>query len=306
MGWFGLFSLAVMGIGSIVDAAKISDYDEKARARAAIWAKTGENRLGIYRDYKGAERDLVTGERVNIKYIHNEPVVYGENGQFLRNIAVNEARKRVEEEKKKIAEGKSHRTHIPLLGKYGEYIFEGVYCRKQIDIETGKIYYVRRVEVKNKHFRNTTRSIEDDKVTMHFLYNPNTKQLVRPTDKTVLECCLDSLKYEWGRDKNGNEFTPNGFVDFVKKEVIPKVVEDDKHEEWIINRESHDNYSAPSRDDFLNILEEYKQEQREIAELWEKRAELIEYKKQNGIHTYWRNLLPEDYELKYKHEKIVY
>lgn len=304
MGWFGLFSLAAMGIGSIVEDAKISDYNGKAKARAKMWALTGENRLGVYVDYKGGERDLVTDERVTIKYIHDEPVVYGSKGQFLRNVAVNEAMVRVEEEKKKIAEGKSHRTHIPLLGEDGVYV--SWIGRKQVDIETGKIYYVKSVRVKKRYLFETSRYDREEKTTMHFLFNPETNRLVRPTDESVLEFCLNSLKYVWACDINGNEFTPKEFVEYVKEEVIPKVMEDDKKEEWIINEPDHCYFANPSRDDFLNELEEYKQEQREIAELWEKRSELIEYKKQNGIHTYWRDLLPEDYELKYKHEKIVY
>lgn len=58
MGFFGLFSLVAMGIASIVEDAKISDYNGKAKARAKAQALTGENRLGVYVDYKGGRKRL--------------------------------------------------------------------------------------------------------------------------------------------------------------------------------------------------------------------------------------------------------
>lgn len=130
---------------------------------------------------RGGERDLVTDERVTIKYVDHEPIVYGSKGQFLRNIAVNEAMVRVEEEKKKIAEGKSHRTHIPLLGKYGVRAAR-IGC-KYVDIETGKIYYIKRVMVKEKYLFKTDRYNRESKVAMYFLFDPETNRLVRPTDR---------------------------------------------------------------------------------------------------------------------------
>lgn len=146
----------------------------------------------------------------------------------------------------------------------------------------------------------------EDVVFMDFLYDPITEKLVRPTDDTVLDYCLNSLKYPSVRGINGKPFSPKEFVDFVKKEIIPKVMEDVKKDDFVITNATHSKFYTPTRDDFLNILEEYKQEQREIEELWQKKSELMEYKEQNGIRTYWRDLLPEDYELKYKHERVVY
>lgn len=301
MGFFGLFSLVAMGVASIQEEKRRCDFDDKMRATAIA----RKDRLGTYIDHKGAHRDIKTDERVDVKFIDNEPIIYDSYGRVLRNIAIDEVKPRIEEERKKIAEGKSHRTYIPLIPEYGYYSSKAG-SRKYVDIETEKIYYVRSVRVKRKYMFKTFPGNRESTMTMGFLYNPITKKLVRPTDDTILEYCLQSLKYPTCYGINGKSFSPKEFVDFVKKEIIPKVVEDDKKENFIINGASHYKDYLPSRDDFLNRLEEYKQEQREIEELWQKRSELIEYKKQNGIPTYWRDLLPEDYELKYKHERIVY
>lgn len=301
MGFMGLFSLVAMGIASIQEEKRRCDFDDKMRNMAIA----RKDRLGTYIDHKGAHRDIKTDERVEVKFIDQEPIIYDSYGRVLRNIAIDEVKPRIEEERKKITEGKSHRTYIPLIPEYGYYSSKA-HSRKYVDIETEKIYYVREVRIEKKYMFKTYPGRREEKMRISFLYDPVTEKLVRPTDDAVLKYCLDSLKYPTVSGINDKPFSPKEFVDFVKKEIMPKANEIVKNGDWLETCASHYDFYMPSRDDFLNALEEYKQEQREIEELWEKRSELIEYMEQNGINAYWRNLLPEDYELKYKHENVVY
>lgn len=183
MGLFGLFyPTFVLGCkGAMGIKNSLKDSENKTKHR--------DDETNTYFDHSMSRRDLVTNHRMSIETKWNGEIWLKDcdTGHYVRNLTVERAEKKYQEEKAKARRGLSDRTHI----RYGniDYHQEKIPGYRYKDFETGKIYIARRMVLTHEEC-DMIGEYYDPKDYKYYkilfaLVDPIEKKAIRLTDKSI-------------------------------------------------------------------------------------------------------------------------
>ena len=181
MGLFGLFyPTFVLGCkGAMGIKNSLKDSENKTKHR--------DDETNTYFDHSMLRRDLVTNHLMSIETKWNGEIWLKDcdTGHYVRNLTVERAEKKYQEEKAKAARGESDRTHI----RYGniDYHQEKIPGYRYKDFKTGMIYVVREMALTPKEYTMIGEEYSRNHyiVNMYALIDPHKLKAVRLTDRSI-------------------------------------------------------------------------------------------------------------------------
>lgn len=180
MGLFGLFYTA-FGLGckgAMGIKNSLEDNENRVKYR--------HDETNTYLDHNMTTRDLRTNHRMSTETKWNGEIWLRDcdTGHYIRNLTVERAEKKYQEEKAKAERGLSDRTHI----QYGniDYHNEKIPGYRYKDFKTGEIYVVRYLMLTDEEEKAMQKyGYYISLRCLYALINPHTKKAIRLTDRAI-------------------------------------------------------------------------------------------------------------------------